>query len=87
MAKAQLHAIEGNRAPALKKMDEAVLQYADLQPFAALDAAEVYAVLGDTDKAIERLDRSMRKGCGRVDRIHRGPLLAGIRERPASLRS
>ena len=82
MAKAQLHALEGNRAPALKEMDEEVLKYADLRPFAALDAAEVYAVLGETDKAIEWLDRSMRKGDGRVDWLRIDPLLANVRQHP-----
>lgn len=82
MARAQLHALEGRRALALKEMDEEVLKYGDLQPFAALDAAEVYAVLGETDKAIEWLDRSMRKGDGRVDWLRIDPLLANVRQHP-----
>ncbi|MCI0718342.1 MAG: tetratricopeptide repeat protein [Acidobacteria bacterium] len=82
MAKAQLYALEGKRALALKEMDEEVLKYADLQPFAALDAAELYAVLGETDKAIEWLDRSMRKGDGRVAWLRIDPLLANVRQHP-----
>jgi len=82
MAKAQLHALEGNRALALKEMDEGVLKYADLQPFAALDAAEVYAVLGETDKAIEWIDRSMRKGDDRAAWLRIDPLLANVRQHP-----
>ncbi len=82
MAKAQLHALEGKRALALKEMDEEVLKYADLQPFAALDAAEVYAVLGETDKAIEWLDRSMRKGDDRAAWLRIDPLLANVRQHP-----
>ncbi len=82
MAKAQLYALEGKRALALKEMDEEVLKYADLQPFAALDAAEVYAVLGETDRAVEWLDRTMRKGDGRVDWLRIDPLLANVRQQP-----
>ena len=82
MAKAQLHAVEGKHPLALKEMDQEVLKYADLQPFAALDAAEVYALLGETDKAIEWLDRSMRKGDGRVHWLRIDPLLANIRQHP-----
>ncbi len=82
MAKAQLHALEGKRALALNEMDEEVLKYADLHPFAALDAAEVYAVLGETDKAIEWLDRSMRKGDDRAAWLRIDPLLANVRQHP-----
>ncbi|MGB2901303.1 MAG: tetratricopeptide repeat protein [Candidatus Acidiferrum sp.] len=82
MAKAQLHAAEGKRALALKEMDEEVLKYADLQPFAALDAAEVYAVLGETDRAIAWLDRSMRKGDDRAAWLRIDPLLANVRQHP-----
>ncbi len=82
MAKAQLHALEGKRALALKEMDEEVLKYADLQPFAALDAAEVYAVLGETGKAIEWLDRAMRKGDDRAAWLRIDPLLANVRQHP-----
>jgi tetratricopeptide (TPR) repeat protein len=80
--KAQLYAAEGNRALALKEMDEQVLKYADLQPFATLDAAEVYAVLGEKEKALEWLDRAFRKGDDRADWIRRDPLLANLREHP-----
>jgi tetratricopeptide (TPR) repeat protein len=82
MVRAQLYALEGNRAAALKEMDEPVMKYADLQPLGALDTAEIYAVLGEKEKAIEWLDRSMRKGDGRVDWIRRDPLLASLREHP-----
>ncbi len=82
MAKAQLHAVEGKRALALKEMDEEVLKYADLYPFAALDAAEVYAVLGETDRAIEWVDRTVRKGDDRAHWLRIDPLLANVRQHP-----
>lgn len=78
--RAQLHALQGDRASALKEMDNEVLKYADLQPFAALEVAEVYALLGEKEKSIEWLDRSMRKGDGRVDWLRRDPLLANVRQ-------
>jgi len=80
--KAQLHAVEGKHALALKEMHEEVQKYADLQPFAALDAAEVYAVLGETDKAIEWLDRAMRKGDDRAAWLRIDPLLANVGQHP-----
>jgi hypothetical protein len=80
MVKAQLHALEGEHAMARNEMDGEVLEYAELQPFAALDAAEVYAVLGETDRAIEWLDRSMRKGDDRVDWLRIDPLLSSVRQ-------
>jgi serine/threonine protein kinase/tetratricopeptide (TPR) repeat protein len=82
LLRAQLHAVEGKRALALKEMDGQLLKYSDVEPFAALNAAEVYAVLGDKEKAIEWLDRSMRKGDGRVDWLRRDPLLANVRDHP-----
>jgi len=82
LVKAQLDAVEGKRALALKEMDESVLKYADLMPFAALDAAEVYALLGEKEKAIEWLDRSMRKGDNRGEWFQRDPLLKNVREHP-----
>ena len=82
LVKAQIHALEGQRVLALKEMDEQVLKYADLQPLATLDAAEVYALLGEKEKAIEWLDRSMRKGDDRAEWIRRDPLLASVRNHP-----
>jgi tetratricopeptide (TPR) repeat protein len=83
--RAQLHAAEGKHELARKEMDDSVLKHADLHPFVTLDAAEVYALLGDREKAIEWLDRSMRKGDSRVDWIRRDPLFASIRTHPRFL--
>jgi lipopolysaccharide biosynthesis regulator YciM len=82
LVKAQVYALEGKPALALKEMDEQVMKYADVQPFCAFDAAEFYAVLGEKDKAMEWLDRSMRKGDDRVEWMRRDPLLANVREHP-----
>lgn len=80
--RAQLYAVEGKHALALKEMDEPLLKFADLQPFAALDAAEVYAVLGEKEKAIDWLERAMRKGDDRPAWLRIDPLLANIRQHP-----
>jgi hypothetical protein len=45
-------------------------------------AAEVYAVLGETDRAIAWLDRSMRKGDDRAAWLRIDPLLANVRQHP-----
>jgi tetratricopeptide (TPR) repeat protein len=82
IVKAQLRAVEGKRALALKAMNKGVLKHAELQPFATLDVAEVYAVLGETDKAIEWLDRAMRKGDDRASWLRIDPLLANVRQHP-----
>jgi serine/threonine protein kinase/lipopolysaccharide biosynthesis regulator YciM len=82
IVEAQYHALAGHRAQALKELDEQTLKYGDLNPFATLHVAEVYAVLGEKEKAIDWLDRAMRKGDGRSDWIRRSPLLKNIREHP-----
>jgi len=72
----------------IKKGDTLLLQEniqanADVQAqSAALDAAEVYAVLGETDKAIEWLDRAMRRGDDRAAWLRIDPLLANVRQHP-----
>jgi predicted Zn-dependent protease len=82
LLKAQIDAVEGKRELALKEMDDEVLKFADLQPFATLDAAEVYAAAGEKEKAMEWLDRCMRKGDNRSDWFQIDPLLRSVREVP-----
>jgi lipopolysaccharide biosynthesis regulator YciM len=82
IVEAQYHALAGHRAQALKELDEQTLKYGDLNPFATLHVAEVYAVLGEKEKAIDWLDRAMRKGDGRADWLRRDPLLKNVRQHP-----
>jgi tetratricopeptide (TPR) repeat protein/predicted Ser/Thr protein kinase len=82
IVEAQYHALAGRRAQALKELGEQVLKYGDLNPFATLNVAEVYAVLGEKEKAIEWLDRAMRKGDGRAEWLRMDPLLENIRQHP-----
>ena len=59
-----------------------MLKFADVSPLATLDLAETYALLGETEKALEWLDRDFRRGDDRLEFIRRDPLLANIRDHP-----
>ena len=65
-------------------MDPDLIKYAELVGF-ALYAAELYAVVGDTSKALDFLDRDVRAGDERAEWFARDPLLASIREEPRFL--
>ena len=79
---ALLLALEQKKADALKEMDEQTLTYAGSSYLGPLQAAEVYAVLRDTDKALDWLDRAVRWGDEREDWLRRDPFLASIRSQP-----
>jgi len=79
---ALLLALEGKRTEALREMDRDVQAYAENHSVVPLQVAEFYAVMGDTVKALEWLDRAVRMGDDREDWLRRDPLLAGIRDQP-----
>ena len=79
---ALLFALEAKKTEALREMDEQTLTYAGASYLGPLQPAEVYAVLGDTAKALEWLDRAVRWGDEREDWLRRDPHLAGIRSHP-----
>jgi tetratricopeptide (TPR) repeat protein len=79
---ALLLALERKKADALREMDEQTLTYAGSSYLGPLQPAEVYAVLGETDKALDWLDRAVRWGDEREDWLRRDPHLAGIRNHP-----
>jgi len=83
VAWALLLALENNRGEALQAMDEATLKWADANFLVTLHAAEFYALLGDTSKAIEWLDRAVRKGDERLEWMRKNPRLASIRNDPS----
>jgi tetratricopeptide (TPR) repeat protein len=83
LAWALLLALENQREEALRAMDGETLKWADANFFVTLHAAEFYAVLGDTSKAIEWLDRAVRKGDERVAWFRKNPRLASIRNDPS----
>ena len=63
-------------------MDGQVQAYAAVQIFGTLRAAEFYAVMGETDKALDWLDRAVRMGDDRDEWFRRDPLLASLRNHP-----
>jgi tetratricopeptide (TPR) repeat protein len=77
-----LFALEGKRAEALREMDGQVQAYAGVQIFGPLPAAEFYALMGETDKALDWLDRAVRMGDDRDEWFRRDPLLASLRNHP-----
>ena len=74
-------ALEGDRAAALRELDLDVLKYAELVSFTSW-AAEVYAVAGEKQKALDWLDRAVRLGDNRAEWFERDSLLANIRNEP-----
>jgi serine/threonine protein kinase/Flp pilus assembly protein TadD len=79
---ALLLALEQKREEALREMDADVQLYAGAHVFGPLRAAEFYAVMGDSAKALEWLDRGVRMGDDREDWIRRDPHLASLRSQP-----
>ena len=79
---ALLLALEGKRSEAFREMDSEVQAYAGTQYLGPLQAAEFYAVMGETVKALEWLDRAVRMGDDREDWLRWDPLLASIRDHP-----
>jgi serine/threonine protein kinase/Tfp pilus assembly protein PilF len=75
-------AAEGARSEALKEMDDEVLKFLEISPSNISLAASFYAILGETDKALEWLDRAVRIGDDRAQWFERDPLLANIRNHP-----
>lgn len=79
---AQLLALEGKRAAALKEMDAEVLKYAGVAPLFTSYAAEFFAVLNDPDKSLDWLERAVRNGDDRAEWFRRDPLLKNVRNHP-----
>jgi tetratricopeptide (TPR) repeat protein len=77
-----LLALEGKRAEALKTVDADVLKYAESVSFMTSGIADFYGVLGETEKALDGLNRAVRNGDERAEWFRRDPLLASIRELP-----
>ena len=82
MAWAHLLALEGKREEAYKEMNGEVLKYAAIQVDETLVVAEFYALLGETSKAIEWLDRAVRNGDERDEWFRRDSMLAHISGHP-----
>jgi serine/threonine protein kinase/Tfp pilus assembly protein PilF len=81
-ARALLFACEHKRDEAMKEMDAGLEAYFSAHAFAPLQAAEFYAVMGDTTKALDWVDRALHMGDDREDWLRRDPHLASIRDDP-----
>jgi serine/threonine protein kinase/Tfp pilus assembly protein PilF len=79
---ALLLALEGKKSEALKKMDDDVLKYAALAVLSTLAAAEFFAVLGESQEALDWLEQAVRNGDERDDWFRRDRLLASLRDLP-----
>ena len=75
-------AAEGKRGEALREMDESLHKYAEANLPLCEGIATVYATLGDTDKALDWLDRAVRAGNEQAEWFQRSPLLANIQQQP-----
>jgi len=75
-------ALEGKTKEALEKMDEESLKYGALAPIATSVVAEFYAIMGDSQKSLDWLERAVRNGDERDAWFRRDPLLAKIRDLP-----
>ena len=78
MARAMLTALEGNHEQAAQTIDDELLRFAGANALRAIEAVELYSLLGHTAKAFEWLDRTLRGGDERVDWFRRNPLLSSI---------
>lgn len=79
---ALLLALEGNKADALREIDQDVQTYSEIQIFGPSPAADFYAVMGDTERALTWLERAVRLGDDREEYLRRNVLLAGVRAHP-----
>ena len=63
-------------------MDDEVLKWEALLAYLTSEVADFYAVLGESSKALDWLDRAVRGGDERLEWFRRDPLLASIRDHP-----
>ena len=82
MTWALLLALEGKPNEALKKMDDESLKYAAMAILSTLTPAEFYAVHGESQKALDWLEKAVRNGDERDGWFRRDPLLTSIRDLP-----
>ena len=79
---ALLLALEHKPTEAVREMDVEVQAYAGTSYLGPLWAAEFYALMGDTNHALDWLDRATRAGDDREGWLRRDPHLASIRNHP-----
>ena len=79
---ALLLAREGKGEQAVAALDPEVLKYAGIGMFVPPLVAEIYALAGKTDEALDWLDRGVRNGDERSAWFRRDEFLASIRSQP-----
>ncbi len=77
---ALLLAREGHADQAIAALDGEVLKYAGIGLFVPALVADVYALAGRPDQALDWLDRAVRSGDSRAAWFRRDAFLAGIRQ-------
>jgi tetratricopeptide (TPR) repeat protein len=76
---ALLLAREGRGAEAVRSLDPEALKWAELAMFAPWQVAEIQALAGNVDEALDWLDRGVRNGDERAAWLRRNAFLAGVR--------
>ncbi|MCU1263240.1 MAG: Serine/threonine protein kinase [Bryobacterales bacterium] len=82
MSRALLTALQSRHEPASMAIDDELLRFAGANALRTFDAVELFSVAGQTAKALEWLDRTVRNGDERIDWFQRDPLLSTIHEDP-----
>jgi tetratricopeptide (TPR) repeat protein len=82
LAAARLHAAEGKRSEALREMDEGLLKFFEVNKCFTMQAAEIFAAVGEYDKALDWLERAVNGRDERVEWFRRDPMLKNIRNHP-----
>jgi tetratricopeptide (TPR) repeat protein/predicted Ser/Thr protein kinase len=82
LAAARLHAAEGKRNEALREMDDGLLKFFEVNKYFTMGAAEIFSAVGETDKALDWLERAVNGGDERVEWFRRDPMLKNIRNHP-----
>lgn len=77
---ALLLAVDGRSEEALQALDEETLKFSAAAFPSTLKVAEFYAVMGDSSRALDWLERAVRNGDERTDWFRRSPRLASIRD-------
>ena len=73
-------AVEGKRQEAIQTMDEETLKFGAAAFPSTLNVAEFYAVMGDTSKALEWVERAVRNGDERTAWFRKSARLASLRD-------
>jgi tetratricopeptide (TPR) repeat protein len=79
-------AAEGRREEAIAAMDETTLKLASAIFQFTIQTADFYARVGDTERALEWIERAVRNGDERTSWFRRSPAFAAVRETPAFAR-